>query len=122
MKLTEKLHSMLEENTARYFDVSKSLYALSQIVKAMNDSKLADELEDKSDKLEELSKKFKVEKSELESTLKQVDLQGTFNKLQKVFKNYEDSGRKIKLGRKEINLQDALLHFVEVSKKAKKEE
>ena len=125
MKLAEKILSNMSESqvsVSRYFDVSSSLQALSEIVEVIGDKRFAKELENNADKLEKMSKKAKVDQSEFSKIMKEVDLSGTFKRLQKVIGDYDKSGKGMRYGRQKVNLADALKNFIAVAQKAKKEE
>jgi phage-related protein len=127
MKLAQDIIEKLSEqselvSTVRYFDVSKSLYALSNIVKAIGDDSFSSELEQKSDALNNIATKSSMLKTQFDKEMSDIGLPELFKKLQTVLSNYESSGGALKLGRKSVNIKDALLNFVKVSQRAKKEE
>ena len=125
MKLAEKILLNMEESNvsvSHYFDVSSSLHALSEIVGVIGDEKLAKELKSNSDRLEKMSKRAYVSNKEFSQVMREIDLRGTFKKLQKVIGDYVKSGKTMRYGRKKVNLEDAMINFVKVAQKAKKEE
>jgi len=124
MKLAEKLFKMLENNvsTSRYIDVSNSLNALSELVGFIGNKDLSNRLESSADKIHKMAMQHSIDKKQFDQAMKEINLQELFKEVQKEFKTYDDSGKGIRLGRRQVSLKDALINFTQAAQKAKKEE
>jgi hypothetical protein len=120
MKLAQKIINIVENKKSMvdFFELSKSVYAMSLLVDVIGNKKMSKEMQGLADEIEAFSKKS-VDEKQFKQALDSFELQDLFKQLQTVFKEYEDSGKKLKQGRKEVSLKDALLNFTQKAQKVK---
>lgn len=118
LKLTESN----DFNVVQFTDVANSLNALSQIAKAIGDDKLSKKLSIAADEIEKLLKHpYLVPKDDFYAILKKLDINKLLVEVKGSFKAYDDSGKVVKYGRKEVSLPDAIANFQTVFSKAIKD-
>lgn len=122
--LVGKLRLLEEEqfNTARLLPLSNSLYALSDLLKAIDQDALSQKVAKASDSIEGLFKSNnKATKEQVYKVFKDADFNKLLDEIKAAFKSYEGRGMKLKYGRKNVSLPDAIKNFISVFQVAVKD-
>ncbi len=102
-------------NTARLTNLANSLNALADLLKVMGENNLSIKVGKSASSIESLLKNsYQASKDQVYKVFKDADFNNMLNEIKDAFKSYEGRGMKVKFGRKDVSLPDAIRNFTNV--------
>lgn len=109
-------------NTARLTNLANSLNALTDLLKIMGENNLSAKVGKSASAIESLLKNsYQASKDQVYQVFKDADFNNMLDEIKDAFKSYEGRGMKVKFGRKDVNLPDAIRNFITVFQVAVKD-